>query len=293
MLGMHFNDPLLDPPHTDWVRLWDCGVTWKDIHIARDEYDWSRLDYLVDLYSDRKILYCVAATPRWLSIDPHAPHYAPWLGPGTNSLPYDIDEFNKFIWNLTTRYKGRIHAYEIWNEPQLADFMYPYNLRNRNRLAEMTKRAYKTIKSIDPSVTVLSASVLPRKSSGGMRRANRYLKALKRKGWPVDRISCHIYPEIGQGPKRWHEYLIKVRESAKKLGGPQLIWVTETNYNLLGQILSEQAASECVRQTYEYAGKSPIFWYSWDKTTVLGGLDIRYGKSAWESMKIHGRDKNV
>jgi hypothetical protein len=287
MIGIHFNNPP-NNIKTDWVRLWDCGVTWKDIHIGPGKFDWSRLDYLLDLYSDRNILYCVAATPRWLSIDPDAPHYAPWLGPGTNSLPSDLDEFNKFIWNITTRYKGRINAYEIWNEPQLVDFMYPYNRKNINRLALMTWRSNRTIKRIDPNALILSASVLPRKSSGGMRRANRYLRALKKRGWPVDRVTCHIYPEVDSGPLAWASMLSDVQIAVERLGGPTRVWVTETNYNLLGPILDGQIASNYVRETYKYAGKNPVFWYSWDMTDVLGGLNLQEGSDAWKAIQIFG-----
>jgi hypothetical protein len=289
MIGMHFNDPEKGVADTDWVRLWDCGVTWKDIHLEPGVYDWSRLDWLVDLYSDRNIVYVIAATPRWLATDPDAPHFAPWLGPGTNSLPSDsdIDEFNTFVWHLTMRYKGRIKAYEIWNEPQLPDFMYPYNRKNRNRLAQMTKRAYRTIKRISPDTMVLSASVLPRKSSGGMRRANRFLRALKKKGWPVDRITCHIYPEVDEGSIKWAMYLADVRKSARKFGGPQLIWVTETNYNLLGDVIDGKKAEQYVKSTYEMAGNSPIFWYGWNKMDVLGGLNINHDSAAWKEMQKH------
>lgn len=288
MIGMHFNNPD-NVANSDWVRLWDCGVTWKDIHLAPGVFDWTRLDALVDLYSDRNILYCIAATPRWLAIDPDAPHFAPWLGPGTNSLPADIDEFNKFVWNLATRYKGKIQAYEIWNEPQLADFMFPYDRKNINRLASMTWRSNRTIKRIDPDALVLSASVLPRKSSGGMRRARRYLKALQKRGWPVDRVAVHIYPEIGSGPLQWASYLTDAKVMIRKLGGPTRVWVTETNYNLLGPVLDGKEAWDIVRQTYALAGNHPIFWYSWDMIDVLGGLNLKHDSSAWQSINKYGR----
>lgn len=284
MIGMHFNNPN-NYVESDWVRLWDCGVTWKDIHIGPDQYDWSRLDALVDQYSDRNILYCVAATPRWLATDPDAPHYAPWLGPGSNSLPYDIDEFNKFVWHLTKRYKGRIRAYEIWNEPQLADFMYPYNKKNINRLALMTWRANRTIKRVDPQAFVVGASILPRKSSGGMRRARRFLKALKKRGWPVDRMAVHIYPEVGHGPLKWASYLSDAKVAVKRLGGPTRLWITETNYNLLGPIIDGKQAFNIIRDTYIYANNHPIFWYSWDMTDVLGGLNFKKNSTAWEAIK--------
>lgn len=284
---MHFNDPIDPTVKTDWVRLWDCGVTWKDIHLGPNQYDWTRLDYLVNLYSDRNILYVFAATPKWLSKKPYPPHAAPWLGEGSNSLPIDIEEWNKFVWMVSKRYAGKIQAYEIWNEPQLADFMHPYNRRTIRTLVNMTKRAYRTIKTNDKNALVISASVLPRKSSGGMKRSNRYLKALKKQGWPVDRVSCHIYPEIGLGPQQWFTYLEDVRNSVNDLGGPRLIWVTETNYNLKGKKLDPITSERYVRETYRYAGKSPVFWYGWDKDDILGGLIINHESAAWKEMQKH------
>lgn len=285
MIGMHFNDPIDPAVKTDWVRLWDCGVSWKDIHLGPDTYDWSRLDYLVNLYSDRSILYVFAATPKWLSKRPYPPHAAPWLGEGSNSLPTDIEEWNKFVWMVSSRYAGKIQAYEIWNEPQLADFMYPYNRKTIRTLVNMTKRAYRTIKANDKNALVVSASVLPRVSSGGMKRANRYLKVLKKQGWPVDVVSCHIYPEIGLGSQQWNTYFKDVKNSVIGLGGPGLVWVTETNYNLLGKKLDPIISERYVRETYRYAGKSPVFWYGWNKDDILGGLVINHESAAWKEMQ--------
>ena len=146
-------------------------------------------------------------------------------------MPYDVDEFNKFCWNLAARYSGRISYYEIWNEPQLADFLYPYDDSELNCLATMTSRAYSTIRSIDPNVMIISASMLPRASSGGMTKAQKYLSALKshgrmrlyglqiannnnscyyfypywllRSGWNVDAFATHIYPDNGAKADVW------------------------------------------------------------------------------------------
>lgn len=285
MIGMHFNNIPESVPKTDWVRLWDCGVTWRDIHKGPDNYDWSRLDYLVNLYSDRKILYVFASTPQWLASHPNQGHFAPWLGPGSNSLPKDIEEWNKFVWNVATRYKGKIHAYQIWNEPQLVDFMYPWNFRSINKLASMTFRANRTIKSIDNQSIVLSAAVLPRPSSGGMKRGSKYLKSLKRKGWPVDAIACHIYPEINTRANRWSVLLEEVKTEVNRLGGPSKIWVTETNYNLLGPIIPDHVAKSLIVQTYAKSKGVPVFWYGWDSTSWLGGVNINYKTEVWKAIK--------
>ena len=54
MIGMHFTSPSPADPVGDvtHVRLWDAGVTWKDIHTAPDSYNWARLDTLMDTYKE-------------------------------------------------------------------------------------------------------------------------------------------------------------------------------------------------------------------------------------------------
>ena len=39
-------------------------------------------------------------------------NYAQWLGPGSNCMPSDIDEFNKFVWSVASRYP-QIGAFEV------------------------------------------------------------------------------------------------------------------------------------------------------------------------------------
>jgi hypothetical protein len=275
------------PSEVTHIRLWDNGVAWKDIHTAPDTYDWSRLDALVAKAGSRHLTYVIAACPRWLAKYPDNPHYAPWLGPGSNSMPYSLDEANKFAWNLATRYKGRIKAYEVWNEPQLADFLYPYNDAECNTLAAMTKRFYSTIKACDPAALVLSASVLPRESSGGMNKARRYLAAMQRKDWNVDAMACHIYPEVGYWAPRWGNMLQDVVSTLKSMGCPtSKLWVTETGYGLLGPDTTDQQDATAVKGTYDRDGGRFVFWYAWNRPD-LGGMFIGPGSASWTAIKAN------
>ena len=291
MIGMHFTDPKANDPvgDVDWVRLWDCGVTWKDIHLAKGVYHWDRLDALMKQYEGKKILYVIAATPRWLAMNPNEAHAAPWLGLGSNSLPSDLEQFNEFVWNLSARYKGRIHAYEVWNEPQLADFLYPYTDANTNRLALMTKRAYRTIKKNDPSALVGAASILPRPSSGGMKRAGKYLRSLKSAGWNVDFFTCHIYPEPGTGAKRWSTLLNRTQKYLDTMNPPtKKLWITETAYGLLSpDPIPDSKAEELVRQTYAQARGRFVFWYAWNRPDLKGFL-ISHDTAGWKAVKQYG-----
>jgi len=290
MIGMNYTF-LEDtwPTETTHSRIWDIGVTWKDIHLAPDTYDWTRLDQVVDrmVAAGQHITYVVAACPRWLAKYPDNPHYAPWLGPGSNSMPYSVDEFNKFIWNLVNRYKGKIKAYEIWNEPQLADFLYPYETAETNTLATMTQRAYSTIKSIDSAALVLSGSILPRASSGGMTRAQKYLNSMQLKGYPVDAWTCHIYPEgtTSQGTK-WKAYYDVVKaEITGRATGTNKIWVTETALGLLEGPIPADKCYQYTETIYAHMN-SFVFWYAWNRPD-LGGATVRFGSPQWEAIKTH------
>ncbi len=49
MSGMGFNS--LDgwpSSGVSTVRIWDIGVSWREIHLGKDTYDWSRLDAVVN-----------------------------------------------------------------------------------------------------------------------------------------------------------------------------------------------------------------------------------------------------
>ena len=76
------------PPEVTHVRIWDQGAHWGAIHTAVDTYDWTLLDQLVDKAAGKTIVYTIGGCPRWLAKYPDNPHYAPWLGPGSNSMPW-------------------------------------------------------------------------------------------------------------------------------------------------------------------------------------------------------------
>ena len=297
MHGLGFNS-LSDWPEDSitHVRVWDSGAAWCQIHSGVDSYDWTALDAEVAqaeaMYPGVSILYTIGGCPLWLAKYPDNPNYAAWLGPGSNSMPSDIDEFNKFVWNLATRYAGRIAAYEVWNEPQLADFLYPYDSDDLAVLAQMTARAYSTIKSCDPSALVLSGSLLPRASSGGMTKASKYLAALQADGWNVDGFSTHIYPNNGEGADSWQAMLADCQATLAALGAPSAgnVWVTETTYNLLGDVVPEADAPALVNATYAAAaaqGVGMVFWYGWDQGASLGGLQLSPSSAAWAAIKAN------
>jgi len=270
--------PIIPVKH--W-RLWDIGVTWKDINPARGVWNFDRLDAVVDLAESlgvSDLCLVLGCTPQWAASNPHAPHFAPWIGEGSNSLPKDTATFDEYVVHTVNRYKGRIKYYQIWNEPQLADFMYPYT--DVNKLAAMTKNAKRLITIIDPKALVVSAPVILRPSSGGVRRSMKYLSAMQKVGWPVDILAAHLYPDGTRGALRFAGFARQWKKLLRDTNAPKSpLWVTEMNYNLLQGALPDSKIPRRISATDRIAralGISRIYWYGYGTHTIAGTLGISF-----------------
>ena len=300
MLGMGFTSTDQEwPSEVTHGRIWDIGCTWADIHIAPDTYVWDRLDAVVakmEAQGIKHILYVIAATPAWAARDPLAPHNAPWLPRGSNSLPGDPDNsWKPFVWSLSERYKGRIHAYEAWNECQLPEFMYPWDEKNRKDLARMTDDCVRIIKGNDPAALVGACSILPRETSGGLKKGEKFLKELaKRKNWGgVDFFAIHSYPEGStKQASQWIDYFDDTKALLKKLKAPKnsgksssTIWVTETALGLLSGGITEEKVEKYAKNIAD-RGAGHVYFYAWERPD-LGGAWLGKGTYMWEAVKRH------
>ena len=291
MLGMGFTQLEVDWPRVDYVRIWDIGCDWARINTSRNVYEWQRLDEVVAKAESigAKICYVHHGVPQWLAKDPDNPHCAPWMPPGSNSVPKDIDAWNEWVWHVASRYTGRIHSYEIGNELQLSDFLYPYDGSTRATWAKMHKRAYNTIKAVDPAALVGTASILPRQSSGGVKKGGKYLdeiaKLAKGGDWPADFVACHIYPLVGENYPEWADYYKEVKSASKERGGPSKVWVTESAWDLLGPVTDDAKGNNMMRKVREkHSGF--VFWYAYDRPDLGGtGPLMKPGTLTWEELE--------
>src|SRR5437870_3180653 len=71
-----------------------------------------------------------------------------------------MQDWTDFLTALATRYRGRIHAYEIWNEPNL-DREWGDSQPNAKAYTAMLKASYQAIKAADPQALVVSAGMSP------------------------------------------------------------------------------------------------------------------------------------
>jgi hypothetical protein len=92
-----------------WVRQ---QVRWMDLHDRSGTIYWAELDNIVDdtHRAGVNMLLSVVAAPGWATPD------------GRHGLPAreHFDDFNYFVGEMAKRYRGKVQAYEIWNEQNLA-----------------------------------------------------------------------------------------------------------------------------------------------------------------------------
>jgi hypothetical protein len=141
--GMGFN----------WVKQ---QVEWYIYNPAPGQYNWGPLDELVDKANQYgvNLLFSVVGAPAWAR---PAGDDRSVVGP-----PADPATYGTFMRELAARYKGRVKAYEIWNEQNL---WYEWGGRG-NRLSaaayvDLLRHAYNAVKSVDPGAVVVSGAPTP------------------------------------------------------------------------------------------------------------------------------------
>ncbi len=292
LFGMHvFNveDDVWPTVPVGSLRLWDNETTWSVIEPLQNAFAWGKLDNAVanaEKNGMKDILYVLAGTPSWASDDPASGGAAGVL-PGAAGMPRNLADWDDFVTQVATRYKGRISAYQVWNEANLTTF----STGSPAEMAELTKRAYDIIKSIDPSATVVAPSTGTRLGGPFKKFYPAYLQELKKRDWPVDVWAVHTYPHSLGTPADRAALARTYLDMLKQYGAPSRpIWDTENNFGLAGpgpqnpdQDITDGRAASWTAQTYLDAlrlGISRVYWYAWGPENDLVGIQMYDGTPA-------------
>ena len=134
-----------------WVRQ---QITWSDIEDATrtddNRYNWAELDRFVNalyLNNTHIILNPIGTPPQYKS--------------GGSGLPDPdkVSKFTAFMYALATRYKGKVDAYEVWNEANLS--RESGKGIDPRRYINLLEKTYPTIKAADPSAIVVFGALSP------------------------------------------------------------------------------------------------------------------------------------
>jgi hypothetical protein len=131
----------------NWVRQ---QVLWSAMEPQKGNFGndtTAQLDQFVNGANAKglKILLSVARSPDWVGTK--------------NGLPTKVQDFTDFMTFLTQRYKGKVQAYEIWNEQN-----YAYETGgtvNVGAYIPVLKAGYQVVKKADPKAVVVFGGLTP------------------------------------------------------------------------------------------------------------------------------------
>jgi hypothetical protein len=137
----------LDEGHFGWVRQqlrWSSYETTKGCYCSGYA---QQVDALVNAAATHgvRIMFSVVNSPAW-------------AGDG-GGLPHNPADFGNFMRYLANRYRGRVQAYEIWNEQN-----YAYEtggLVDIGSYLVVLKAGYQAVKAVDPDITVVFGGLTP------------------------------------------------------------------------------------------------------------------------------------
>jgi hypothetical protein len=162
-----------------WIRQ---EFPWQDIEIhGKGDFEdrrhepyksaWEKYDHIVDLAEkyDIKIMARLSTPPSWSR--------ALTDTIGTFAPPDNLTDYGDFVEAIATRYKGRIPAYQIWNEPNIFPEWGYYPI-NAEEYTALLKEGYSRVKAANPEAIVVMGALA---ATIELDRVRRY----DANGWPT------------------------------------------------------------------------------------------------------------
>jgi len=250
-----------------WVRT---AVRWDVVEASSaSSDDWTKVDEIVNQSRAHglNLILDINGTPSWAR--------APGAGPA--AFPADLHTYATFTGKLAARYRGKVAAYELGNEPNhLKSFAHP----DAAVYEQVLQFSYPLIKAADPAAKVLTGGLGGNKTAKGNIAGDVFLADLYKAGAKpyFDAVSYHPYtypllPSQDTGDRGWSR-MLRARQTMVQNGdGGKQIWVTEFGAPTGGRkgVSPEQQAAimyDAYRLWAGYRWRGPLCWFDYrDKGT--------------------------
>lgn len=280
-LGLSPGAWIQDLPHDelelDLDEMVEFGVTrvrldfdWSRIEQTRGDFDWSSTDRIVEGANSRGMMIHALVT--------YTPTWARPAGSSDKHPPIEMADFVEFVRVAAHRYDSdEVGSWEIWNEPNVAQFWQSETGPDPAHYAELLAAAANSIRSIDPDAVVVSGGLAPARDRAGRTLSPETFLETMYDHMPLgilDGVSIHPYsfPALpSDSSKDWNLFgrLPSIRDLVNERESKELpLWLTEfgaptgsgdaaVSDATQGRIVAESL--RCVSQ-FEWAG--PLFLYN-------------------------------
>ena len=204
-------------------------LEWREVEPVQGEFFWEYPDWLVR-----------AAEYYHLDLVLRLDHPPDWALSGESGLPVDVAAYAHFVERVAARYRGRVLAYVIWNEPNLAA-EWGGKPPDPEGYVQLLCAAHAAIQQTDPSAAVVSAGLAPTNHTDASAQDDRiYLLAMYTAGAATcfDVLGAHpygfAYPP--DDPYRDHDGLNYARLAGQRAimveagDGSKVVWATEVGW---------------------------------------------------------------
>ena len=134
-----------------WWRLW---LRWDDIELKPGVYSWNALDLNVATAQELGLSLLPNITGGALPFQTTQPLKKETWGMMSTACyaPVDMQRWSAFLTAMAQRYRGKIGYYQIWNEPDARNGLYPFSPKT---YAEILKASASAIRAADPNIKVV------------------------------------------------------------------------------------------------------------------------------------------
>jgi hypothetical protein len=251
------------------MRLWTSNTDWCEIDsgTSSGQYNFGQLDALLGQASrlGADVEFTIGTTPTWAATGsyPQASvvDQCDWGGKGAQP-PANESYWTNFVTALVTHAKGKIKAYELWNEVD-----YPPSWAGSvAQMVQMSVDASAIIHRIDPSALVLSPSITA--TQEGYTWLAQYLSSLPT--GTLNGIAIHSYT-AGAWPEQYlPQELSAVRAAIPQQYGKLPIWSTEGGWGLNSWFSSPGDDTAAFVARYDLMmlnlGVARSYWYAYENS---------------------------
>ena len=257
------------------IRLFDSAWTylepnkglWTFEHLDQDVGEAEKRHQDLDLV--------LSFTPPWASARPTETGNG--RTNGARAEPTDPKDWENYIRTVAKRYKGRVHTYELWNEPNLKS-TYTGDIP---QLVTLCRIAYQTLKQVDPMITVVSPSLAHNNASAA------YLQSFLEQGGvkTFDVLGYHFYDNLSS-PIIHPENIVGTTAALRRIltaagASEKPIWNTESGYYIASapeakfhyshypagvRVIGQFDAVQAIGRAYVLGwagGLERFYWYAW------------------------------